>query len=88
VLLAIVLAGLATRRVRQALGRAPRWLWGVPLVMWLTVVLVNAETPRFREPLDPFLILLAAVALAGLLTRLRDHSPRFTFPLGSGGDTA
>ena len=29
--------------------------------MWLTVVLVNAETPRFREPLDPFLILLAAV---------------------------
>jgi 4-amino-4-deoxy-L-arabinose transferase-like glycosyltransferase len=63
-LLAVVLAGLATRPVRRALSRAPRWLWGVPFVMWLTVVLVNAETPRFREPLDPFLILLAAVALA------------------------
>ncbi len=63
-LLAVVVAGLTTRPVRRVLGRAPRWLWGVPLVMWLTVVLVNAETPRFREPLDPFLILLAAVAVA------------------------
>jgi 4-amino-4-deoxy-L-arabinose transferase-like glycosyltransferase len=69
-LLAVVLAGLATRPVRRALSRAPRWLWGVPFVMWLTVVLVNAETPRFREPLDPFLILLAAVALATAAKRL------------------
>jgi len=69
-LLAVVLAGLATRPVRRALSRAPRWLWGVPLVMWLTVVLVNAETPRFREPLDPFLILLAAVALAAACARV------------------
>jgi hypothetical protein len=71
-LLAVALAGLATRPVRRALGRAPRWLWGVPLVMWLTVVLVNAETPRFREPLDPFLILIAAVALAAVCRRVSD----------------
>jgi 4-amino-4-deoxy-L-arabinose transferase-like glycosyltransferase len=69
-LLAVALAGLATRPVRRALRRVPRWFWGVPLVMWLTVVLVNAETPRFREPLDPFLILLAAVALASAASRL------------------
>lgn len=74
-LLALALAGLATRQVRQALGRAPRWLCGVPFVMWLTVVLVNAETPRFREPLDPFLILLAAVTLAAVCRRLRTRQP-------------
>ena len=74
-LLAIALAGLATRPVRRALRRIPHWFWGVPFVMWLTVVLVNAETPRFREPLDPFLILVAAVALATFLTRMRDSRP-------------
>ena len=48
--------------------RVPGWLWGVPWLMWLSVVLVNAETPRFREAIDPFLILLAArsIAWAGL----------------------
>ena len=32
--------------------------------MWLSVALVNAETPRFREPLDAFAILLASCAIA------------------------
>jgi len=58
-LLVVALAGVRTQAVR----RIARWFWGVPLVMWLTVVFVNAETPRFREPLDPFLLLLAACAL-------------------------
>jgi 4-amino-4-deoxy-L-arabinose transferase-like glycosyltransferase len=71
-LLVVALAGLAMSPGRRALARTPGWLWGVPLLMWLTVVLVNAETPRFREPLDPFLILLAAVALASLFRWLRD----------------
>lgn len=40
---------------------------------YLSVVLVNGETPRFRAPLDPFLLLLAALALARQLPRiLRD----------------
>jgi 4-amino-4-deoxy-L-arabinose transferase-like glycosyltransferase len=56
----LALAGAFTRAVRTA----PRWLWVVPLLLWLTVALVNAETPRFREPVDPFLILSAACALA------------------------
>jgi len=34
---------------------------------------INVETPRFREPVDPFLILLAACALA---TALRGASAR------------
>jgi 4-amino-4-deoxy-L-arabinose transferase-like glycosyltransferase len=44
--------------------RAPSWLWLVPLLLWLSVALINAETPRFREPIDPFLILLGSCALA------------------------
>ncbi len=44
--------------------RAPVWLWVIPLLLAISVVLVNVETPRFREPVDAFLILLAACALA------------------------
>jgi 4-amino-4-deoxy-L-arabinose transferase-like glycosyltransferase len=44
--------------------RVPRWLWAIPILLAISVVLVNAETPRFREPVEPFLILLAACALA------------------------
>jgi 4-amino-4-deoxy-L-arabinose transferase-like glycosyltransferase len=53
-----------------AARRAPRWLWAVPLLLALSVVLVNVETPRFRAPVDPFLILLAACALATAAQRL------------------
>jgi 4-amino-4-deoxy-L-arabinose transferase-like glycosyltransferase len=54
---------------------APRWLWATPVLLWLAVSAVNAETPRFREPLEPFLVILAACAIgyaaerAGLLRR-------------------
>jgi 4-amino-4-deoxy-L-arabinose transferase-like glycosyltransferase len=68
----LALAGVGTRAARAA----PRWLWGVPLVVWLSVALVNAETPRFREPIDAFLILLAACALASAARRLRSPDPR------------
>ncbi|HTW12975.1 MAG TPA: hypothetical protein VME01_09540, partial [Solirubrobacteraceae bacterium] len=64
-LLLVAIGGLATREVREV----PRWLWGVPVVMWVTVVLINAETPRFREPIDPFFVLLAAAALSAAYQR-------------------
>ena len=35
------------------------------------IVPINVETPRFREPLDPFLVLLAGCAVSAALTRLR-----------------
>ena len=76
-------AGLVTRRAR----RAPRWLWGIPVLMWLSSVLVNMETPRFREPVEPFLILLAACTLssaaAAISRRLRGSRLGGT-PIGSG----
>lgn len=56
----VALAGAFTRATRAAW----RWLWVTPVLLWLTVAFVNAETPRFRESVDPFLILFAACALA------------------------
>jgi 4-amino-4-deoxy-L-arabinose transferase-like glycosyltransferase len=65
VLCLLALAGAFTRAVREA----PGWLWAVPALLVLSVVLVNAETPRFREPVDAFLMLPAACAVARALGR-------------------
>src|SRR5205085_5792301 len=59
----LALAGLFTRPVRTV----PRWVWVIPVLLWLSVAVVNAETPRIREPVDPFLILLAAAAITPAL---------------------
>jgi 4-amino-4-deoxy-L-arabinose transferase-like glycosyltransferase len=67
ILCALAIAGAFTKLARSA----PKWIWAVPLLLALSVVVVNVETPRFREPVDPFLILLAAAGLATLATRLR-----------------
>ncbi len=71
ILCGLALFALATRRARSA----PWWVWVIPLLLGLSVVLVNVETPRFREPVDPFLILLAAAGLSAvvdwLIARLR-----------------
>jgi 4-amino-4-deoxy-L-arabinose transferase-like glycosyltransferase len=64
-LLILAIAGLFTRAIRSV----PWWVWLVPLLMWLSVVAINAETPRFREPLEPFLIMSAACALTALARR-------------------
>jgi 4-amino-4-deoxy-L-arabinose transferase-like glycosyltransferase len=49
--------------VTAAARRAPPALWAFPLVSYLSVVFLITETPRFRIAMDPFLILLAALAL-------------------------
>ena len=66
ILCLLAIAALATRRGRSA----PGWVWVIPLLLALSVVLVNVETPRFREPVDPFLILLAAAGLSTAVDRL------------------
>jgi 4-amino-4-deoxy-L-arabinose transferase-like glycosyltransferase len=55
-LLAII--GVFTRRAREA----PRWLWAIPILLFLTVVWVGAGSALYRLPVDPFLILLAGCA--------------------------
>jgi 4-amino-4-deoxy-L-arabinose transferase-like glycosyltransferase len=56
--------------------RAPLWLWLVPILFFLSTVWVRAETPRFRLAIDPFLLLLAACALAWCAMRLRALASR------------
>jgi hypothetical protein len=67
VLCLLALAGAFTRMARAT----PVWLWAVPVLLWVSVAPVNAETPRFREAVDPFLILLAGCALAAAVRRAR-----------------
>jgi 4-amino-4-deoxy-L-arabinose transferase-like glycosyltransferase len=67
ILSVLALLGALTGKARQV----PRWLWAIPVLLGLSVVLVNVETPRFREPVEPFLILLAACAVASGAARLR-----------------
>jgi hypothetical protein len=67
ILCVLALAGAFTKLARTA----PKWIWWVPFLLALSVVLVNVETPRFRAPVDPFLILLASAGLATVAGRLR-----------------
>jgi len=66
----LALAGAFTAAARSA----PRWIWAIPVLLALSVVFVNVETPRFREPIEPFLILLASCAVVSLLRRARRGS--------------
>jgi len=67
VLALLALGGAFTRAARAA----PRWLWWIPALLWLSAALVNGETPRFREPVDPYLLVLAACAVVAVPARLR-----------------
>lgn len=71
VLCALAIAGLFTRAVRAG----PKWIWAIPVLYALTVVFFNVETPRFRAPIDPFIVLLAACAVAAAFERVRTSRP-------------
>ena len=55
----VAVAGAFTARAR----RLPAWLWAVPALVFLSLVFLAVETPRYRTALDPFVVLLAAVAV-------------------------
>jgi 4-amino-4-deoxy-L-arabinose transferase-like glycosyltransferase len=78
----LAFGGLFVRAVRTS----PKWVWAVPLLLALSVVLVNVETPRFRAPVDPFLILLAAAGLASVAARLTDRLRNRAPVRGEAGD--
>jgi len=77
----LAIAGLFTRRAR----RAPAWLWLMPILYWLSIVVVNVETPRFREPIDPFFLLLAACAVSAAAEGLAARLGLRGTPVRSGG---
>jgi 4-amino-4-deoxy-L-arabinose transferase-like glycosyltransferase len=63
----LAIGGLFTPLARKG----PWWLWAMPLLWWISTVPINEETPRFREPIDAFLVLLAACLLTTLADRAR-----------------
>lgn len=64
--LLLAIAGAFTGLAR----RAPRWLWVIPALLFVSVVFINGETPRFRAPIDPFLVLAGACAVTAAVARL------------------
>jgi hypothetical protein len=66
----LALAGAFTRRARAA----PLWLWAFPVLMYLSVVFLVVETPRYRTAIDPFVILLAALAVTALAQRATERA--------------
>jgi hypothetical protein len=63
---ALALAGAFTAMAR----RAPWWVWAMPVLMFLSVVFLVVETPRYRTPIDPFLVLLATAAVVTAARRV------------------
>ncbi len=63
----VALVGAFTRGAR----RAPLWLWSVPVLLYLSVVFLVFETPRYRTGIDPFIVMLAALALCAAYDRVR-----------------
>jgi len=61
----LALGGAATRRARHT----PLLVWMVPALLFLSVVFLVVETPRYRTAIDPFVVLLAALALASVADR-------------------
>ena len=43
--------------------RTPWYVWAMPILMFFSVVFLVVETPRYRTPIDPFIVLLATAAL-------------------------
>jgi 4-amino-4-deoxy-L-arabinose transferase-like glycosyltransferase len=68
----LALGGAVSRDAR----RAPGWLWLLPVLQFASTVLVISETPRFRTPLDPFILLLAALSIERVATLAARKMPR------------
>jgi 4-amino-4-deoxy-L-arabinose transferase-like glycosyltransferase len=74
VVVLLVLVALADRRSRRTLGEAPSWLWVFPALLLGSVVLLFGN-PRHRTEIDPFLVIVAAVALSSIWERYRKQRP-------------
>lgn len=67
VVLALAAAGFVAV---PALRRVPLFVWGVPAILFLSVVFVITSA-RYREPIDPFLLLAAAAPVAAAIAAAR-----------------
>jgi 4-amino-4-deoxy-L-arabinose transferase-like glycosyltransferase len=69
-----VLLAFVDRRSRQKLGEAPWWLWLFPALLLASTVPLFGN-PRYRAQIDPFLVMVAAVALSSMWERYRKQRP-------------
>jgi hypothetical protein len=51
--------------------RLPGYVAAVPALLFLSVVFLAVETPRYRTGIDPFVVMLAGVALVALWDAVR-----------------
>ena len=65
----LALVGAFTRRAR----RTPFFVWLIPILLYLSVVFLVVETPRYRTGIDPFVVMLAALALRRALQAVEDR---------------
>lgn len=68
--LVLALFGALTQLGLMRATRAPPFVWLFPVLMVLPAIAV-VGLPRYRAPVDPFLVMLAAVALVSVPGRLR-----------------
>jgi 4-amino-4-deoxy-L-arabinose transferase-like glycosyltransferase len=69
---ALAIAGALTARGR----RTPPYVAAVPALLFLSVAFLAFETPRYRTGIDPFIVMLASVALfAGWGRQRRAQAP-------------
>jgi 4-amino-4-deoxy-L-arabinose transferase-like glycosyltransferase len=67
----LALAGAFTAAAR----RTPWWVWAMPLLVYRGVVAMVFETPRYRTGIDPFMVMLAALAVVAVARRVRPAEP-------------
>ncbi len=67
----LALAGAFTKQAR----RTPFFVWLIPILLYLSVVFLVVETPRYRTGIDPFVVMLAALALRRALPGVEDREP-------------
>jgi Dolichyl-phosphate-mannose-protein mannosyltransferase len=74
----LALAGALTPAAR----RAPAWLWLAPILLFASVLFAGSAL-RYRAPIEPFLALLAALALTARTRRQPLPAPGSNDPAGS-----
>ena len=66
----LAIGGAFTRAAR----RVPLWFWATPVVFTVATVIVLGHW-RYRAPLEPFFVLLAALAINSVLSRVDREEP-------------
>jgi 4-amino-4-deoxy-L-arabinose transferase-like glycosyltransferase len=68
--LVLALVGLAAHPWMQRSKRAPLFYWATPVLLAIPALAIYG-LPRYRAPLDPFFVMLAAVGIVVLVERVR-----------------